>query len=33
MQNMADIKHNFMSSHLRSQLYRLRGILDNVEKE
>ena len=33
MQTMSSIRRDFVASHLRSQLNRLRSILDNIEKE
>jgi hypothetical protein len=30
---MSSIRRDFVASHLRSQLIRLRNILDNIEKE
>lgn len=33
MINMSGIRRDFVASHIRSQLSRLRGILDNIEEE
>jgi hypothetical protein len=33
MNSMTSIRRDFVASNLRSQLNRLRGILDNIEEE
>ena len=33
MDSMTSIRRDFVASNLRSQLNRLRGILDNIEEE
>ena len=33
LQAMSNIRRDFVASHLRSQINRLRGILNNIEEE
>ncbi len=33
MQTMSSVRRDFVASHLRSQLGKLRGILDSIEEE
>jgi len=33
MQAMSSIRRDFVASHLRSQLNRLRSVLENIEEE
>jgi len=33
MQAMSSIRRDFVASHLRSQLSRLRNVLENIEEE
>lgn len=33
MQTMSSVRRDFLASNIRSQLAKLRGVLDNIEEE